>query len=130
MKFLFDTNIFLSYLAGQDSVKHLFQRKFLECNEVITSRIVRIELLSFEKLTSSEESIIQEMLDQFFLVPITVEIEDLAISLRRKYKLKIPDAIIAATAYHTSSILMTADVKDFKKLSEIKVRNPAIKIIN
>lgn len=71
-----------------------------------------------------EEKIISEMLDQFIMVPLNERIEDIAIYIRRKYSLKIPDAIIAATAYDTFSALLTADVDDFKRVTEIKIINP------
>jgi predicted nucleic acid-binding protein len=124
MRLLYDTNIFLYYFAGNPKAKKFFYANFLEENKIITSRIVRLELLSFSKLSSREEKIIGEMLDQFAMVPLDEGIEDIAIYLRRKYSLKIPDAIIAAAAYDTSSALLTADVDDFKRITEIKILHP------
>ena len=98
MRYLYDTNIFLSYLIGEQRVRELFTERFLKKNQVVTSRIVRLELLSFPELSVKEETIMREMLDQFVMVPITEEIENVAIYFRRKYRIKIPDAIIAATA--------------------------------
>jgi len=124
VKYLFDTNIFLYHLAGIPKIQKFFSEKFLVENEVVTSRIVRLELLSLPGLSSSKANIIREMLDQFTLIPITEDIEELAISFRQRYRIKLPDALIAATAYQTSSILVTHDVKDFKRIVEIRLLNP------
>jgi len=45
-------------------------------------------------------------------------ISELTIKLRRRYSLKLPDAIIAATALSLEIPLLTAD-KDFAKIKEI-----------
>ncbi|MDI6766136.1 MAG: type II toxin-antitoxin system VapC family toxin [Bacteroidota bacterium] len=124
VRLLYDTNIFLYYYAGNLNAKKYFDTGFLGENRIIISRIVRLELLSFSKLSLREENIIREMLDQFVMIPLNDRIEDIAIYLRRKYSLKIPDAIIAATAYDTSSALLTADIDDFKRVTEIKIINP------
>ena len=124
MRYLFDTNVFLYYLAGDLRIPRLFSKQFLNENEVITSAIVRIELLSFSQLSHEEETAIRDMLDQFRVMPITNEIEEMAIDIRRKYRVRIPDAIIAATAYSTSSTLVTHDVKDFKRITSIRLYDP------
>ena len=44
--------------------------------------------------------------------------------MRRKYKMKLPDAVIAATALHFSLILVTNNTKDFKNIKGVEVINP------
>lgn len=43
---------------------------------------------------------------------------DLIIVIKKKYKLKLPDAIIASTAIIHDTILITED-KDFSKIQEL-----------
>ncbi len=124
MKYLYDTNVFLSYLTNQGKADYLFEQNFLERNTIVTSRIVRMELLSYSFLKPNDERVIENLLHQFNLLPLTRELEDIAIYFRRKYNLKIPDAIIAATAYSVQATIITFDVKNFKKLSEINIINP------
>lgn len=64
MKYLYDTNIFIYYLAEEPAVLPFFSELFLSQHEVIISTIVRIELLSFPELSSEEEEIIAELLMQ------------------------------------------------------------------
>lgn len=124
LNYLFDTNIFLYHLAQDLIVSPLFSKHFLSTHNVVISSIVRIELLSFPKITEQEELIIREMLKQFRCISITEDVEEVTIYFRRKYKLKIPDAIIAATAFVSSSILLTANKRDFSRVPEIKVQTP------
>ncbi|MEA5419021.1 type II toxin-antitoxin system VapC family toxin [Spirulina sp. CCNP1310] len=124
MKYLYDTNIFIDYLAEESAILPIFSETFLSQNEVIISSIVRIELLSFPELSSEEESIISDLLIQFEQVPILPPIEDRTIQLRRRHRLKLPDALIAATALHCAAHVMTRNVNDFKRLPELPLCNP------
>ncbi|QQE63357.1 toxin-antitoxin system MvpA family toxin component [Leptolyngbya sp. BL0902] len=124
MKYLYDTNIFIYYLAEEAEVLPLFSESFLSQNEIIISPIVRIELLSFPELSGEEESIIAGLLMQFERIPLLSQIEDRTIQLRRYYRLKLPDALIAATALHSSACVMTRNVDDFKRVPELPLCNP------
>ena len=62
MKYLYDTNIFVYYLAAEEIVAKLFSATFLQENQVIISSIVRIELLSYPELTEDEDTVIRDLL--------------------------------------------------------------------
>ncbi|MCC5898243.1 MAG: type II toxin-antitoxin system VapC family toxin [Phormidium sp. BM_Day4_Bin.17] len=124
MKYLYDTNIFIDYLAEEPVVLPLFSELFLSQNEVIISSIVRIELLSFPELSNEEEAVIADLLMQFERVPLLPKIEDRTIQLRRHHRIKLPDALIAATALHCSACVMTRNLDDFKRVSELTLCNP------
>jgi len=98
VKYLYDANIIIYHLGNEKAVERFFTRRFLDENEVVTNSIVRIELLSFSELDKEEERKIRELLDQFEVIPLTSPIEELTIGLRRASAIKVPDAIIAATA--------------------------------
>jgi hypothetical protein len=49
---------------------------------------------------------------------------DKTIHIRRRDKIKLPDAIIAATAIHYGFILITNNTKDFKNIVELEMVNP------
>ncbi len=124
MKYLYDTNIFIYYLAEEPAVLPFFSELFLNQHEVIISTIVRIELLSFPELSSEEEEIIADLLMQFERIPLLSEIENRTIQLRRQHRLKLPDALIAATALHCSACVATRNVDDFKRVPELPLCNP------
>jgi predicted nucleic acid-binding protein len=63
-------------------------------------------------------------LEIFNEIAIDAGIKADAINIRRNYRLKLPDAIIAATARHLGLPLITRNVKDFKNIPELKLINP------
>ena len=121
LKYLYDTNVFIDYLSDSLTNNILFSGNFLTNNEIIISFITRMEFLSHPNITLNEEIFFKNLIEQFDIVSITDKIEDEAIRLRKNYKLKLPDSIIAATAIETNSILVTKDIKDFKKVAEIMI---------
>ncbi|MEK7818342.1 MAG: PIN domain-containing protein [Bacteroidota bacterium] len=75
-----------------------------------------MELLSYSNLTKSEERIIKNFLNEIEIVDINTKIKQQTIYFRQNYKLKLPDALIAATAYFKDATLLTFD----KRLQKIK----------
>lgn len=124
MKYLYDTNIFIYYLAGDETVTKFFSNDFLQSNYVVTSPIIRIELLCFSSLSEPEAEAIEDLLSQFDSVPISRKVENQTISLKRKHKIKLPDAVIAATALCQEAVLVTRNIRDFQNIVELKLENP------
>jgi predicted nucleic acid-binding protein len=73
------------------------------------SAVTRMELLGYSGITDDEEKLISARLANFTYLAITAEVEDVAIALRRSRKVKLPDAIIAATARHHGLELLSLD---------------------
>jgi len=111
-KVLLDTNIVLYVLNGDEQVADLIQG----CDAFL-SVINRVELLSSGKMTAADTSATQAFIRDCKLVQFTQEIQDLTIDLRQRYKLKLADAAVAATASYLGVQLVTAD-KAFLKLSD------------
>ncbi len=121
LKYLIDTNIFIRHIVGETEYSHLFKEDFMNENVILTSQIVKIELLSYSGLTDITEQVLKNMLNQFNIIGITGEIEYETIQLRKDSKIKLPDAIIAATAIVEDATLVTYDKKDFQKVKELKI---------
>lgn len=124
MNYVYDTNIFIYFLDDSPDVKEYFKERFFSSNKTFTSRITRIELLSYPNLTEKDEVIINDLFKVIELVPLSEELEELAIAFRKRHRLKIPDAVIAATAFQHSATLVTNNIKDFKNIPEIKIVIP------
>ena len=77
--------------------------------KLLTSFIVRMELLSKRNITQDEEQDIQEFLKDLIIVPIDEVIEQKAIEIRRAASVKLPDCIIAATTIVLNAVLLTND---------------------
>ena len=71
-------------------------------------------------MTAKEEKQIETMLKECVILPVDNPTKSKFIELRRKYKLRLPDAIIAATAIVSGIPLITAD-KQFRSISELDV---------
>ncbi|WP_027403309.1 type II toxin-antitoxin system VapC family toxin [Aphanizomenon flos-aquae] len=126
MKYLYDTSIFIYYLADEITVNSWFTEEFLNLHEILVSPIIRIELLSFTGLSKEEEQSIEDLLSQFNTVPLLREIENQTIQIKRQYKIKLPDVIIAATAVNQDAFLVTRNIGDFKGITGLKIENPFV----
>jgi len=111
--YLLDTNIVLYLLRGDKDIPSLIKG----C-DIYLSVISEMELLSFPGLTQQEKSKIESMLDNAFVVDFNSEIKKTAIKLRSKYRLTLPDALIAATSAFLNIQLISAD-KTLAKVKEI-----------
>jgi predicted nucleic acid-binding protein len=107
LKLLLDTNVIVDFLKQNNAAFDL-SSLFLQ-HECFTSVIVKMELLKYPDITADEERIIH---DFFRLVPImsfNELIENETITLSRSTKLKLPDAIIGATAIVYGAEIVTRD---------------------
>jgi len=120
--YLLDTNAVIYYFKGMQKAVAVF--KLLEdANEDINlSVITKIELLSFDN--EDELKNIDRLLANSRIFSLDDEIVDKTIEVRKKYKLKLPDAIIAATAMINNLTLVTHNKKDFKKIRGLKIIDP------
>lgn len=113
---LLDTNAVLHLLASDRIVKQL-RKKTLS-----VSVITEMELLSYPLLKKEDEQNIQSFLNHIAIIGLTEIVKQNAVHLRKKYKLKLPDAVIAATALSFNLILFTNDQGLFK-INEISIHN-------
>jgi predicted nucleic acid-binding protein len=114
--YLLDTNALIRLLMGTSSSETFSSTNPVVCISVITE----IELLSFSKLTHSEEIKIRSLLSKLNVVMLDRSIIDKTIHIRRQYSLKTPDAIIAATAICHNAIIVTDD-KVFSRIKNLKI---------
>ena len=112
-----DTNIFI--LLFNNRLKEQIPE-----GELVCSIITEIELLSFPALPPNEESLIRERLALFKIHKIDNAIKEKTIQLRRTSPLKIPDAIIAATAMIHDCVLVSND-KMFQNVPGLNCRELA-----
>lgn len=112
---LIDTNIALFLLNGNETVAAI-----LEGSDVHLSFITELELLGYSDITEKERTGIRHFISDCRTTDITDEIKELTVTLRKNYKLKLPDSIIAATAIYLDIPFLSAD-KAFKKVKELKL---------
>ena len=109
-RLLLDTNI-LIYL----SKKELNLEDFASENDVLyISVITLMEAKGYLYSNIKEEIIIDELCKNLIKVYITDKVIDTVITLRKKHKIKLPDAIILSTAIENDLKLITRNSKDFE----------------
>ena len=106
---MLDTNFILGILKSDaQALAELSTRRIL-AGECSYSAITRMELLGFHRITQEEETLIKQKLEKFSYLPLTKDIENRVVALRQSRKIKLPDAIIAATALSLDIELLTLD---------------------
>ncbi|MBI5824390.1 MAG: type II toxin-antitoxin system VapC family toxin [Chloroflexi bacterium] len=104
---VFDTNIVIDALNGVADADAEFERY----ERVIISRITWMEILVGEK---ENDQHLRDFLESHFeIAPIDVTISEIAVQLRRQHRVRLPDAIIWATAKAYDAVLITRNTKDF-----------------
>ena len=110
-----DTNIVLYLLSGDATIAELLHEK-----TIYISFVSELELLGYKNISSEELTRIESFLNDVTIIDINSDIKKLVTGLRKSYTIKLPDAIIAASAYYLNLPFLTSD-KDFSKLSEINI---------
>src|ERR1700744_6004967 len=116
-EYLLDTNVIIDF-AG----KKLPFKSHLELINIINdsskiSIINKIELLSIPEVSNR----IQFFTEEAYIFPLSDDIVIKTIEIRKKRKIKLPDAIIAATAIVFNLTLITHNVSDFQNIKNLKV---------
>jgi predicted nucleic acid-binding protein len=116
---IFDTNI-LIYL----SKFVLDPKKILKENAAI-SVITKIEALGYSFQNIEEHDLLQDICNELNVIPLTDRIAEETILIRKNNRIKLPDAIIYATALIQNVPLLTNNTADFKSLgNKVELINP------
>ncbi len=107
-KVLLDTNTVGLYLDDAQFTKKYFKSTVIISISVIT----QMEFLSNPELTPKNRFFFEEFIELIEIYPVISENKEFVnqvVSIRKKHKLKLPDAIIAGTAIINSATLISAD---------------------
>ncbi len=110
-----DTNIVLYLLAGDETIADL-----LNGRHIFVSFITELELLGYKDIKAGDLKRIENFLSDSTIIDINSEIKKIATGLSKSHKIKLPDAIIAATSFYVNLPFLTAD-KGFLKLTELNI---------
>jgi predicted nucleic acid-binding protein len=123
-EYLVDTNILIYYFADAIPEKELNRIEKIFMSFFNISIITKIEFLGWEKHTETGFEKARKFVGFANVIPLTDEIANLSIDIRRRCKIKLPDVVIAATALHNNLILVTRNEDDFKDVEMLDVYNP------
>jgi predicted nucleic acid-binding protein len=112
---IFDTDVLVDHLQGIREIG-------AEFGGSAYSSITRAELYSGR---GADEGVIDRLLDQFDEIPVHQRIAEEAGRIRRGGSLRLPDALIAATAVVLDRSLYTRNARDFRKVRRLDLHPPA-----
>lgn len=108
MKAVFDTNILVDFLTGVPEAAEELGRY----SDRLISQITWMEVMAGCR-DDPERQTTRAFLDTFQTIAIGTDVAESAVMLRQTHRLRLPDAIILATAERTGALLVTRDAKDF-----------------
>jgi tRNA(fMet)-specific endonuclease VapC len=120
-RYVLDTNAIVALLQGNLQLIELLK----DADWLGVSVISQIEFLVFPGLTQEDRQIFEQFLQRvqvLGLVAIDAVLINKIIEIRQQYRLKLPDAVIAAMAIQNSASLVTAD-REFAKVTILTVIN-------
>jgi predicted nucleic acid-binding protein len=107
VKALVDTNILIDYLAGEDRAREELDRYADVAISIITWMEVMVGV------SPATDVATRAFLSRFTLMDLDETIAEDAIRLRRKHRMKLPDAIVWASAHKDGRLFVTRNSKDF-----------------
>lgn len=123
MKIVIDTDIFIDHLRHFGSATDFI--KGTEAHDTYFSAITEAEILSGQDCDSEDKRrMVIALLSRFSKIHVDNTVAKLGGEIRRKFGLELDDALIAATAIKTGAVLVTRNVKDFKRIEGLEVKSP------
>jgi len=119
VRLLLDTNSIIALLSANMQLIKLIEN----ADELYISIVNELEFKSFSNISKQDLALFDEFASGINIIDLLATNEGLKskiIEMRNQYRLKLPDAIIAASAIVNDIVLITAD-KGFKKVEELQL---------
>jgi len=124
MGYLIDSNAVINYL---DASLPMAGRQLLNTivdEESIISVVTKMETLGFNFVSAEEQTTIEMFINGSTILDLNNDIVNQTISIRKSKKIKLGDAIIAATALVYDLVLISRNISDFKNIDGLKMIDP------
>ena len=120
-RYLIDSNVIIDFCNGKLSNAG---RVFLANVEPEISIITNIELFATKNISSREYALLEKFVAISTVHPVNADLVKATIEIRQSNKLKLPDAIIAATAIVFDLCLLSRNTSDFKSIERLSLIDP------
>jgi len=118
--YILDTNIIIYLSQERLRISDIATKGDSLCLSIITY----MESLGYQFKSKEDEIIVNSLCNSCDIINLTKQITEKTIDVRKQFKIKLPDAIIAASAMVNNAVLVTANIKDFKMIDGISLINP------
>ena len=122
-EYLIDTNILIYHTAGSEAISN-FIRDMIAQQAFNVSVLTKIEFLGWNRHSPEGFEKCRQLIELANLYLVDDDTAEKAIELKRRAKIKLADAVIAATALVNNFKLATRNVDDYKAVKELEVFNP------
>jgi len=122
-RYLIDTNVVSDYLSASLPIRGMaFMDKVIDEVPNI-SIITQIELLCWKTDQDTERNV-KNFNNDSIILDITPDVISWCVLIRRSQKIKLPDAIIAATSLACNLVLISRNTSDLKNINGLQVIDP------
>ena len=120
-KGLLDSNVIID--AAKDAIS--IQEIINKYDYLYTSLICYVETCGYPFADKEEQELIEAIVNSIEVVNPDKNIADIAINYRKQKKIKLPDALILATAKYLHADIITSNVADFQNIdTSVKIVMP------
>jgi predicted nucleic acid-binding protein len=123
-RYLLDSNTVIDFIGGLFPSQTTPWLNQIIDEEINVSVITKIEVLSFDPDKDDNYHVLTDFFEISNIFDISNDIVNKTIQIRQKQKIKMPDAIIAATALVNKMILVSRNIKDFINIPNLQTINP------
>jgi len=120
MRACVDSDVLIEYFDGVAAAADEFSRY----SELLISRITWMEVL-VGAANADQQRIREAFMRTIGIIELDKPIAQLAVTIRKKHRLKLPDAIVWASARQSKAVLLTRNTKDFRLLDVLSGQEKA-----
>jgi predicted nucleic acid-binding protein len=125
INYLWDTNTAIYFLQQQFPINaEKYIDSILQTNIPVISAITEIELLCWKTASKNDLKVLNNFIQDATVIELEQEIKSKTAEIRKANKIKLPDAIIAATAIVYNLTIITRNTADFKNIDGLITINP------
>lgn len=124
MRYLLDTNVVINYLDASLPVAGMQLLNDIVDSDPMISIITKMETLGYNFTSIDEQITMETFINGSTILELNKDIVEKTITIRKSKKIKLPDAIIAATALAYDLVVISRNTSDFKNIQGLQVIDP------
>lgn len=121
-EYLIDSNAVIDFCNGK--LPESGREVLFSIDRPNLSVITHIEILGFSRIDKKEEKLLKLFISMAAIYPVDIQVSLKTIEIKKKIRIKLPDAVIAATAIVHGLTLITRNVSDFQNIKGLDLLNP------